>query len=223
MFRDRAYEDFRVGKRRALWALCSVALIFASFASKAQTRGDTDESRAGKILAEEQAKANHLTPNVEPRAEQVFERLERDVVNPVFVPSGYSVKLGGLPTGGGFSIGPRYTRNDLLRDRLTSDTYVVGSTKLWWRGATTLEMPSLASDHLSLRLIGAYEEAASSAFYGEGPTSAKSGESNFRREFTTGQLEAEAHTADKRILAGYRVGGLLANVGKGRSNDSPST
>jgi len=180
-------------------------------------------SRAEQITAAEKAKAAHLRPVEAPHGEQVFIDTKDKVMKHLSVTSGFSLRLGGLPTGGGFSIGPRYTRSDLLHDQLVSDTSVVGSTKLWWRAQTSLAAPSLVNGHLSMKVDAAYEDAASVFFYGEGPTSSRNGKSNFRREFTTARFETAVHTVANRVGLGYRIGGLLANVGPGRYSDPPST
>jgi len=159
-----------------------------------------------------------------PHGEEVFVQTEKKVIDPLFnPPNGLGLTLGGLPTGGGFSLGPQYARRDLLRDNLVSDTYVVGSTKLWWRGQTSLAAPSLLNGHLSLKLDAAYEDAASVYFYGEGPNSLRSGKSDFRREFTTPHFETAFHLASNRVTVGYRIGGLLAHVGPGRLSDPTTT
>jgi outer membrane protein assembly factor BamA len=183
----------------------------------------SSSSRAQTIEQEERAKLAHLEENRPPRGQQLFDRIEERVIDPTFIPNGFSIKLGGLPSGGGFSLGPRYTRTDLFRERVTTDTSVVGSTKLWWRGETWFTAPALAGNHLALRLGAAYENAASMRYFGEGPTSSTRNETNFRREFTTPGFEARIHDVRNRITVGYRIGGLLANIGPGRLSSPPST
>lgn len=211
-------------KSEAILALC--LLVSAGSRAVAQQHEMPEApsvTRAGLIEAQEAAKAQKLIPLAPPRGQQVFEKIENNVLYPIFWPNGWSLKLGGLPTGAGFTLGPRYTRTDLLRDSVTTDTSLVGSTKLWWRGGTALAAPSVADGHLSFRLDAAYEDAASVEFYGEGPTSSKAGKSNFRREFTTTHFETGVHTFRDKLSIGYRIGGLLANVGEGGDDSQPST
>src|SRR5580704_13848650 len=161
---------------------------------------DPPMSRTEEITATEQSKAQHLVPLGLPRGERIFVTTEEKVIDPLFMPpNGLGVQVGGLPTGGGFALGPLYARRDLFRDNLVSSTSVVGSTKLWWRGQTSLETPALFDGHLSTKLDAAYEDAASVFFYGEGPTSSESGKSDFRREFTTAHFEGAVHLADNRL------------------------
>lgn len=197
--------------------------VLGAAAQQSSDPSDPVILRTAEIISAETAKAQKLTPQEPSRGEKDFVELEDRVIDPVFAPhNGASLALGGLPTGGGFSIGPDYTRNDLFGDNLVSDTSVVGSTKLWWRGQTSLTAPSLFNGFLSARADAAYEDAASMYFYGEGPDSATSGKSNFRREFTTAHLETDVHVSGNRIVVGYIVGGLLAHIGPGRLSN-PTT
>ncbi len=189
----------------------------------AQSPSPTQEQdRAQTIVAEEQAKATRLRPGAPPRGEQEFDRVESHILDRIFLPNGFNLKLGGLPSGGGFALGPRYTRTDLIRNRLSSDSSIVGSTKKWWRAESSLETTPFFNRHLTLRTEGAYENAASMPFYGEGSNS-KADETNFRREFTTVHLAPLVHIWNGQFTAGYSPGGLLVNVGPGDRGVSPST
>jgi hypothetical protein len=211
-------------KGQAILALCLlVSAGSRAVAQQSEIPEAQSVTRAGSIEAQEAAKAQKLIPLAPPRGQEVFEKIENNVLYPIFWPNGWSMKLGGLPTGAGFAFGPRYTRTHLLGDRVMTDTSLLGSTNRWWRGGTALTAPSVADGHLSFRLDAAYEDAASVSFYGEGPTSSKQGESNFRREFTTAHLETGVHTFQDKLSIGYRIGGLLANVGEGRDHNQPST
>ena len=185
---------------------------------------DPPMTRTEQITAAENEKAQHLVPLELPRGERIFLTTEQKVIDPLFIPpNGLGLMVGGLPTGGGFALGPQYARRDLLRDNLVTDISAVGSTKLWWRGQTSIETPSLFDGHLSTRLDAAYEDAASVFFYGEGPNSSESGKSNFRREFTTAHGEGAVHLGGNRLTLGYRVGGLLVHIGPGRLSDPTTT
>jgi hypothetical protein len=213
--------------RQLLYLLPVMFLLFCAQEARSQQTSappDPQTSRADEITAAENAKAQHLLPLEMPRGERDFVKLEDKVFIPLFEPpNGFGAMLGGLPTGAGFSLGPQYARRDLFRDNLVSDTYVVGSTKLWWRGQTSLEAPSLLNGHLSMGLDAAYEDAASVFFYGEGPESSTSGKSNFRREFTTAHFESAVHLGGNRLVLGYRLGGLLVHIGPGRLSDPTTT
>ena len=202
----------------------SSALTLSCVSGFAQeSPGTVGPTRSGAIIDAEKAKAKALAPVAPSHGEQEFDRFEEKIINPIINPNGLTPKLGGLPTGGGFSLGPRYIRRDLLREHLTSDTYVVGSTKKWYRGASSLDFVGLMGNHLELVADGAYENAASMPYYGEGSNSLKANRSDFRREFTTAHFGGQFHLLDKKLSAGYAVGGLLVNVGPGDLDNWPST
>jgi hypothetical protein len=180
-------------------------------------------SRAQTVADAEQEKAKHLTPQEPPRGERKFDHLQRDIIVHIFNANGPSLKFGGIPTGGGFSLGPQYTRQDLLADHLTWNTYLVGSTKKWYGGASSFDLHDLLNGHLELTTDGGYQNAASVWYFGEGPNSSKSNKTDFDREFTTTHFGALGHFFDQKLTMGYIVGGLLVHVGPGDLNNTPST
>jgi hypothetical protein len=181
--------------------------------------GDT----ASGIIDAEKTKAKSLSPVAPSHGEQDFDRFEEKVFNPLINPNGLTFQLGGLPTGGGFSLGPRYIRRDWLHEHLISDSYLVGSTKKWYKGQSTLDFVGLMDNHLHLTTAGAYQNAASMPYYGEGSNSSKDNRSDFRSEFTSAHFGGEFHVLDQKVSAGYSVGGLLVNVGPGDLGGWPST
>jgi hypothetical protein len=180
-------------------------------------------SRAQVVADAEQEKAKHLKPQEPPRGERKFDHLEKVIIGPVFNPNGPGLKFGGIPTGGGFSLGPQYTRQDLLADHLTWNTYVVGSTKKWYGGTSSFDFHDLLNGHLELITDGGYQNAGSVWYFGEGPNSSRSNKTDFDREFTTTHFSALGHFFDQKLTAGYTVGGLLVHVGPGNLSDTPPT
>ena len=180
-------------------------------------------SRAQAVADAEQEKSKHLVPQEPPRGEQKFDHVEKSIINRLFNANGPSLKFGGVPTGGGFSLGPQYTRQDLVADHLTWNTYVVGSTRKWYGGATSFDFHDLLNGHLELSTDGGYQNAASVWYFGEGPDSSKSNKTDFDREFTTTHFSALGHFFDQKLTVGYIVGGLLVHVGPGRLSDTPPT
>jgi hypothetical protein len=180
-------------------------------------------SRAQAVANAEQEKAKHLEPQEAPRAERKFDHIQKDIIDRLFNANGPSLKFGGLPTGGGFSLGPQYTRQDLLADHLTWNTFVVGSTRKWYGGASSFDFHDLLNGHLELNTDGGYQNAASVWYFGEGPNSSKSNKTDFDREFTTTHFSALGHFFDQRLTVGYILGGLLVHVGPGGLSDTPST
>jgi hypothetical protein len=180
-------------------------------------------SRAQTTADAEQEKAKHLKPQQPPRGERKFDHVEKDIIKPVFSVNGPALKFGGLPTGGGFSLGPEYTRQGLFADHLTTNVYIVGSTRKWYGGQTSLDFHDLWNGHLELRTDGGYQNAASVWYFGQGPDSSKSNKTDFNREFTTAHFSALTHFFNERLTVGYTVGGLLVHVGPGDLSGTPTT
>jgi hypothetical protein len=208
---------------------CAVLLVASgvvfSIRSRAQESAtpDSTRSRAQIVADAEKEKAKHLVPQEPPRGEMKFDNVEKNIIQRLFNVNGPSLKFGGLPTGGGFSLGPQYTRQDLLADHLTSNTFAVGSTRKWYGGQSSLDFHDLANGHLELRTDGGYQNAASVWYFGEGPDSSKNDKTDFRREFTTVHFSALGHFFDQKLTVGYTLGGLFAHVGPGDLSGTPTT
>jgi hypothetical protein len=200
----------------------SIALSASALAQDAGVTNDS-ASRAQAVAAAEEEKAKHLKPQEPPRGERKFDHIEKGIIDRLFNSNGPSLKFGGLPTGGGFSLGPQYTRQDLLADHLTWNTYFVGSTRKWYGGESSLDLHDLANGHLELRTDGGYQNAASVWYFGEGPNSSKSNKTDFDREFTTTHFSALGHFFDQKLAVGYTLGGLLVHVGPGDLSGTPTT
>jgi hypothetical protein len=134
-----------------------------------------------------------LEPQEPPRGERKFDHLQKDILDHIFNMNGPSLRFGGIPTGGGFSLGPQYTRQDLLADHLTWNTYIVGSTRKWYGGASSFDFHDLLNGHLQLSTDAGYLNAASVWYFGEGPDSSKSNKTDFDREFATTQHAPRIH------------------------------
>jgi hypothetical protein len=204
-------------------ALCTAITLCCASGVAQEAQAQPPGSRTTGIIDAEKAKAKSLSPVEVSHGEQEFDRFEEKFVDPIVNPNGLTYQLGGLPTGGGFSLGPRYIRRDWLREHLISDSYLVGSTKKWYKGQSSLDFVGLMDNHLEFTAAGAYQNAASMPYYGEGPDSNKDNRSDFRSEFTSAHFGGRVHLLDQKLSAGYSVGGLLINVGPGDLGNWPST
>jgi hypothetical protein len=204
-------------------ALCTATTLCCAYSVAQEAQTQPPGSRTSGIIDAEKARAKSLSPVEASHGEQEFDRFEEKIVDPLINPNGLTYQLGGLPTGGGFSLGPRYIRRDWLREHLTSSTYLVGSTKKWYKGQSSLDFVGLMDNHLEFTAAGAYQNAASMPYYGEGPDSNKDNRSDFRSEFTSAHFGGRFHLLDQKLSAGYSMGGLLVNVGPGDLGNWPST
>jgi hypothetical protein len=215
----------RIRLARQLAALLIASGFAGSLCAGAQDAGTANggTSRAQAIADAEQKKAQHLEPQEPPRGERKFDHIQTEIIKPIFNTNGPALKFGGIPTGGGFSLGPQYTRQDLLADHLLWNTYIVGSTRKWYGGESSFDLHDLANGHLEFITDGGYQNAASVWYFGEGPNSSKSDKTDFDRNLTTTHFSALSHFFDHKLTMGYTVGGLLVHVGPGDLNNTPTT
>jgi hypothetical protein len=207
----------------AIWTTLALSCLNGASSLAQETMAPSPGDRTSGIIDAEKAKARSLSGVAPSHGEQEFDRFEERIVDPLVKPNGLTVESGGLPTGGGFSLGPRYVRRDWLHEHLISDSYLVGSTNKWYKGQSTFNFVGLMNNHLQLTAAGAYQNAASMPYYGEGSNSSKDRQSDYRSEFTSAHLGGQVHLLNQRLSAGYFVGGLLVNVGPGDRGGWTST
>jgi hypothetical protein len=212
-----------VFRTMAVFTTLTLSCLSCAYSVGQETQAPSPGYTASGIIDAEKAKAQSLSPVAPPHGEQKFDRAEEKIVGPFINPNGPALQLGGLPTGGGFSLGPRYIRRDWIHEHLISDSYLVDSTKKWYKGQSTLDFVGLMANHLQLTAGGAYQNAASMPYYGEGPNSSKDNRSDYRSEFTSAHFGGQFHFLDQKLSASYSVGGLLVNVGPGDLGGWPST
>jgi hypothetical protein len=215
----------RIQLARQIAALLVASSVAGSLIARAQDGGASNgtASRAQEVIDAEQQKAKHLSPQEPPRGERKFDHIEDNILDHLFNANGPSLKFGGIPTGGGFSLGPQYTRQDFLADHLTWNTYLAGSTRKWYGGGSSFDFHGLLDDHLELRTDGGYQNSASVWYFGEGPDTSKSDKTDFDREFTTTHFSALSHFFNQKLTLGYTVGGLLVHVSPGNLGGTPTT
>jgi hypothetical protein len=199
--------------------------IAGSLIAVAQDDGGfvSSTSRTQAVIDAEKEKAKRLTPQKPPHGEQKFDHIQTEIIQPIFNVNGPALKFGGLPTGGGFSLGPQYTHQGMFGDHLASNIYLVGSTRKWYGGVSSLDFHDLENGHLEFIVDGGYQNATSVWYFGEGPDSSKSNKTDFDREFTTTHISALTHFFDQKLTLGYIVGGLLVHVGPGDVSGTPTT
>lgn len=139
---------------------------------------------------------------------KVLERISAGV-------GGLRVKIGGMPTGSGFAVGPEYVRDDLANGKLAFNASALGSTRRWLRFQTGLAAPSFANGKLFWESYAVRHDYNSVTYYGPGPDSEKRDRSTFRLEDTAFDtlLGVKPH---KFVRFGASTGYLLANTGPGK-------
>src|SRR5262245_61466952 len=80
----------------------------------------TDESRAQQIESVRTEKEANLQPEAEPKLQRNIESVQSSLPYKLLTSGidGFGVRLGQLPSGNGFAIGPQFSRSDFMGGRL---------------------------------------------------------------------------------------------------------
>jgi outer membrane protein assembly factor BamA len=175
------------------------------------------QTRTAEIEKERDAKASHLVEEKPSKTElrlidlkesKLLERTGAGI-------GGLRVKIGGMPTGSGFALGPEYYRDDLAKGKLILDAGLQASTRRWLRFSVSLAAPSLAGDKLFWEAYAVHRDYNSLTYYGPGPDSEKIDRSTYRHEDTSFDtlLGFKPH---RWLRAGFSGGYLMMNAGPGK-------
>jgi outer membrane protein assembly factor BamA len=136
--------------------------------------------------------------------------------------AGFRVKIGGMPTGSGFALGPSYLREDLADGKLVLSGDVQGSTRRWYKFQLGAFVPEFARGRMFMDASAAYHNYNSLAYYGPGKDSEKNDRTNYLLEDFTADVLLGVRPF-KWARAGGSVGVQLPNVGQGRDSRYAST
>jgi hypothetical protein len=137
--------------------------------------------------------------------------------------SGFGLRLGGLPTGGGFAIGPAYTRPELVKENLRFRVSAAGSFAGFYGVDMTVSLPRLARKRLRADLHAAHNDSPRIPYYGPGAGSRKRARTNFRREDTVVDALVGARLHPEHVTVGITGGLNFINVGPGTDTRFAST
>jgi outer membrane protein assembly factor BamA len=205
--------------RRARWVrLCAqVILLCCSWPSAAQE----PQSRAEILLQARRDKAQRLAPEKPYPAERALERLEE---LGLLDPNRRTVwpRIGGLPTGQGFAVGPQYFNPRLAGSHLTLRTSVTGSITQAWLADVQLTTRRIADDRVFADFLVSHLNAPRLDYYGLGPDSAKDSRTSYRLETNSasGTLGVRPFFP---LSLGITAGYLTTNTGPGNRDDFPQT
>lgn len=218
------YMKKTINYRPVLLGLASI-LAAASPVLAADDPPPPAATRTAEIEAARDAKAADLTPDEDSKVERAFIKINQDKrIMRLFAAgySGFGLAIGNMVTGGGFAIGPKYSRPDLLNGNLTVDVSAQVSTKKYYQVLGEVDAPKLFNNHLELNFLGAHRDFASIDYYGRGPDSEKSKRTNYRLEDTVFGAIGIVKPV-RYVSVGGAVGGLLVNVGPGTNSTYAST
>lgn len=191
-------------------ALILILLLWSARASAQES------SRAAEIEAARGRKAAELTPDqpsdVERNLTLIKDRKLVERLSTGF--NGLGVKFGGLATGGGFALGPQYTRGDLSKGRMQFRTSAVFSFQNFQKYDLQYSVIPDKSRPLFFQTYIVRHSYPNIPYYGPGPDSKKTGRSTYLYE----DLALDATTGirfKKRFLAVASGGYLFVNLANG--------
>jgi len=177
------------------------------------------KTRTESIEQQQQEKSRNLTPAKPSKVEQALEKyIGEDPLNKYMggIP-GLHLRLGGLPSGGGFGLGPEYYRPDMARGAVSFRVAAIGSKKRWYMIETELQFPNLAQRYLALDFRARRLDANSVYYYGPGSSSKMSDRTNYRREENAFEASLGFKPVRRYLTAGFAASYLWFNVGPGQS------
>ena len=184
----------------------------------------TAQTRVAEIAKKRDAKAAKLTEEKPTATEQrlIYIKESKLLERTGAGFGGVRVKIGGMPTGSGFALGPEYFRDDLADGKLVFTAGLQASTRRWLRFNTSLAAPSLARNKLFWEAYAVHRDYNSLTYYGPGPDSERKDRTNYRHEDTTFDtlIGAKPH---KWVRFGFSAGYLEMNAGPGLDKRYPSS
>jgi outer membrane protein assembly factor BamA len=174
------------------------------------------DTRAAEIEKAREAKAQALKEESVSKTESRLLRFKDEKYLERFAAgfNGWRPKIGGMATGGGFALGPEYSRNDFFDGHLQFRASAQASTQRYIKFETELIAPYVLKDKGYLSFHNVHQNYGRIAYYGPGPDSEKTGRSNYRLENTSTELTG-ALRPYRHIKVGATVGYLWVNVGPG--------
>lgn len=183
------------------------------------------ETRMDLIREQQRVKSRNLQPSKPGKTERILVRfVGKNPMNKYAggIP-GMHLRIGGLPGGAGFGLGPEYARPDLAGGQVFFRAAAVASVKQWYRIDAELQLSSLAQRYLDLGFQGRRLDLNSIDYYGPGPDSQKSGRTNYRREESAFDISLAFKPTQRYLSIGFIAGYQWLNVGPGQSPDRSSS
>jgi hypothetical protein len=178
-------------------------------------------SRAEEIQAQRDEKAADPAPDEPNIAKRHFINV-KNLSAAVFQDKNPHLQLGGLPSGSGLAMGPVFVWPNST-DTFRGNFSAIGSTNLFYRVAAGATLPKLLDRRLSLSLDVAHSDYPQLQYYGSGPNSSESNETDYRQESTTPTLTLQWNPIRDHLTMQGWMGGLFVNVGPGTLGGIPSS
>jgi outer membrane protein assembly factor BamA len=127
---------------------------------------------------------------------------------------GFGLRVGGLAPGGGFGVGPQYSKEGLWDGRINLSLGAQASMRGYQKQDLHVELPQFLHPRLSLDFYAVHHNYSRLNFYGSGPESERNGRSDYRMEDTAADVTVSFEVLPK-LRAGVSAGYLWNNVGAG--------
>jgi outer membrane protein assembly factor BamA len=188
----------------------SLFVFWAGREAQAQSRTDLIQS------ARTEKEAN-LTPWTSPKAEREIVKIENSLPYRVLTGEahGFGVSFGNTVPGSGFAVGPRYTK-PIWDGKITLRVDAGAAINSSYGGRLEVSVPRLFSDYTFATFSTQHRNISEMPYYGPGPDSSKTGQSDYRLEDTNLELRPGIRVF-KGLSAGLIGSYLAVNTGPGHA------
>lgn len=173
-------------------------------------------TRTEQIAAERAARRDAAQPAELSTAEARLNAIEdRKVLERLaFGYHGLSLALGGLESGQGFALGPRYLRTDFREGRIHASASARYAFSRAYVADAVLSFPRIANDTMLLEFSGIHRNYPRIDHYGRGPGSSPDARTHYRLEDTAFRARIGFRPSGA-LTAGVSGGAMFVNTGPG--------
>ncbi len=230
------WKNFTYGTQNAGWTALLLLFLSLTHPLTAQTPDQTEDdeivpatktrSRAEEIRKARDGKAARVeAEQTTGLAKRLNKLAERNVLDGMFIGGGTNgfqpVIFGGLRSGGGFSYGAGYKREDWARGNVHLRTSARVSLSLGYLFDFQFGLPKLAKGKLFFDFLVVHENSPKLDYYGPGPDSKRQQRTSYRLEDTS--VDFTFGVRPLRILRfGVSGGHRSVNTGPGQRSGASS-
>jgi outer membrane protein assembly factor BamA len=185
------------------------------------------DSRQEEIEQQRRDKKAQLHPERTSAVTGLFDRfidlglIEETGYNPIKRRSGPKLKLGGMRSGSGQTLGIGYRYSDLWRRRVNFEASARGTWRKAYMFDFEIGFPSLHKGRGQFALYTKYENSPAMDYYGAGPDSDLNDRTSYRFEDFAIDL-AGRYRLKKDLYIGGFFGWYFPNIGRGQRSGFPS-
>ncbi len=220
------YRDTKFSRNRLKIIIAIFATSMSWLAIPAFLYGQA-ESREEQIEQQRADKKALLRPERTSTITGFFERLidlgliEESGFDPIKRGSGLKLKLGGMRSGSGQTLGFGFRYSDLWRRRVNLEASVRGTWKKAYMFDFEIGFPSIHKGRGQLSLYSKYENSPTIDYYGTGADSKLNDRTSFRFEDFSIDLLGRYRLGKSFYLGGF-IGLYFPNINRGQRSGYPS-